>query len=108
MRGEQQSSPLRLELEEQVLGAGARLGVQAAHRFVENVKIALRKKAGGKPQFLGHALGIGADRLVESGDVQVERSEHPANAPPLLPASEQLQHHPYELPTGEKSGRAKR
>src|SRR6267154_5402997 len=66
MRGEKQGSPLRLELEEQVLGAGARLGVQAAHRFVENVKIALRKKAGGKPQFLGHALGIGADRLVES------------------------------------------
>src|SRR5258705_1234204 len=107
MRGEQQSSPLRLELEEQVLGAGARLGVQAAHRFVENVKIALRKKAGGKPQFLGHALGIGADRLVESGDVQVERSEHRANAPLLVPASEQLQHHRYEFATGEKVGGGK-
>src|SRR5882762_8763984 len=93
MRGEKQGSPLRLELQEQVLGAGARLGIQAAHRFVENVEIALRKKAGGKPQFLGHALGIGADRLVESGDAQVERSEHRANALLLVPASEQLQHH---------------
>src|SRR3981189_2542936 len=40
MRGEKQGSPLRLELQEQVLGAGARLGVPAAHRFVENAKIA--------------------------------------------------------------------
>src|SRR6185295_2501746 len=32
MRGEQHSSPLRLELQEQVLGAGTRLGVEAAHR----------------------------------------------------------------------------
>src|SRR5258706_348186 len=71
MRGEKQGSPLRLELEEQVLGAGARLGVQAAHRFVENVKIALRKKAGGKPQFPGHALGIGADPLVAYADLPV-------------------------------------
>src|SRR6266702_1745153 len=52
MRGEKRGSPLGLELQEQVLGVGARLGVQAAHRFVENVKIAPRKKAGGKPQFL--------------------------------------------------------
>src|SRR5882762_4413780 len=35
MRGEKQGSPLRLEVQEQVLGAGARLGVQAAQRFVE-------------------------------------------------------------------------
>src|SRR5258708_35513282 len=100
MRGEQQSSPLRLELEEQVLGAGARLGVQAAHRFVENVKIALRKKAGGKSQFLGHALGIGADRLVDSRAVQGERSEQRPNTLRLVPASHQLQHHRYEVPTG--------
>src|SRR5260221_4404135 len=103
MRGEQQSSPLRLELEEQVLGAGARLGVQAAHRFVENVKIALRKKAGGKSQFLGHALGIGADRLVESGDVQVERSEHRANALIIEPASEQLKHYRSVFESGVKA-----
>src|SRR5260221_12551620 len=100
MRGEQQSSPLRLELEEQVLGAGARLGVQTAHRFVENVEIALRKKAGGKPQFLGHALGIGADRLVEGGAVQGGRSENPANAPLLGSAAEKLQHHRYEFAPG--------
>src|SRR5713101_8576775 len=102
MRGEKQGSPFRLEVQEQVLGAGARLGVQAGHRFVENVQIALRKKAGGKPQFLGHSLRIGADRLVEGSDVQVERSEHRANALLLVLASEQSQHHRYELATGEK------
>src|SRR5258706_13699738 len=42
MRGEQQSSPLRLELEEQVLCASPHLRGQAAPRFVEDVQIALR------------------------------------------------------------------
>src|SRR5882762_5777959 len=102
MRGEKQRAPLRLEVQEQVLGAAARLGVQAAHRFVENVQIALRKKAGGKPQFLCHALRIGADRLVEGSDVQVERSEHRTNALLLVSASEQLQHHRYEFAAGDR------
>src|SRR5882672_10503805 len=102
MRGEKQGSPFRLEVQEQVLGAGARLGIEAAHRFVENVQIALRKKAGGKPQLLGHTLRIGADRLVEGSDVQVERSEHRTNALLLVSASEQLQHHRYEFAAGEK------
>jgi len=60
------------------------------------------KEAGGKPQLLGHTLRIGADRLVECGDVQVERSEHRTNALFLVSASEQLQHHRYEFATGEK------
>src|SRR6267378_3981442 len=102
MRGEKQGSPFRLEVQEQVLGAGARLGIEAGHRFVENVQIALRKKAGGKPQFLCHALRIGADRLVEGSDIEVERSEHRTNALFLVSASEQLQHHRYEFATGEK------
>src|SRR2546422_7776377 len=102
MRGEKQGSPFRLEVQEQVLGAGARLGIEAAHRFVENVQIALRKKASGKPQLLGHTLRIGADRLVEGSDVQVERSEHRTNALLLVSASEQLQHHRYEFAAGEK------
>src|SRR5260370_41158894 len=50
MRGEKQGSALRHELQNQVLRAGARLGVQAAHRFVQDIEIALRKKAGGEPQ----------------------------------------------------------
>src|SRR5437879_12968345 len=95
MRGEKQGSPFRLEVQEQVLGAGARLGIEAAHRFVENVQIALRKKAGGKPQLLGHTLRIGVDRLVECSDVQVERSEHRPNALPLVSASEKLPPHGY-------------
>src|SRR5436309_4495390 len=41
MRSEEQRSPLGLETQDQVLGAVARLGVQAAHRFVEHVQIAL-------------------------------------------------------------------
>src|SRR5204863_307561 len=102
MRGEKQGSPLGLEVQEQVPGAIACLGVQAAHRLVENVQIALRKKAGGKPQFLGHALRIGADRLVEGSDLQIERSEHCANALLLVSAFEQSQHHRYELATGKK------
>src|SRR5438477_7178861 len=102
MRGEKQGSPLGLEVQEQVPGAVACLGVQAAHGLVENVQIALRKKAGGKPQFLGHALRIGADRLVEGSDLQIERSEHCANALLLVSAFEQSQHHRYELATGEK------
>src|SRR3989449_6247830 len=102
MRGEKQGSPFRLEVQEQVLGAGARLGIEAAHRFVENVQIALRKKASGKPQLLGHTLRIGADRLVEGSDVQVERSEHRTNALFLVSASEQLQDHRYEFAAGEK------
>src|SRR5712691_10982934 len=51
MRGEKQGSPLRHELQYQVLRAGARLGVQAAQRFVQDVEIALRKKTGGSPSF---------------------------------------------------------
>src|SRR5438552_13075528 len=46
MGGEKEGSPLGLEVQEQVPGAVACLGVQAAHRLVENVQIALRKKAG--------------------------------------------------------------
>src|SRR3977135_485398 len=102
MRGEKQGSPFGLEVQEQVLGAVARLGVQAAHGLVEDVHIALREKTGRKPQFLGHALRIGAHRLVEGGGLQVERSEHCANALLLVSASEQSQHHRYELATGEK------
>src|SRR5467141_3370304 len=102
MRGEKQGSPVGLEVQEQVLGAVACLGVQAAHRLVENVNIALRQKAGGEPQFLGHAFRIGADGLVEGGDLQIEGSEHCANALLLVAASEQSQHHRYELATGEK------
>src|SRR6266571_4463982 len=72
MRGEKQGSPFGLEVQEQVLGAVACLGVQAAHRFVEY------------------------------RDLQIERSEHRANALLLVSASEQSQHHRYELATGEK------
>src|SRR5436190_1048658 len=102
MRGEEQRSPLRLEVQEQVLGAVARLGIQAAHRFVENVQIALREKAGGKSQFLGRAFRIGADGLVEGSDLQIQCSEHRMNALLLVSASEQTQHHRYELATGQK------
>src|SRR6266852_1162473 len=104
MRGEKQSSPLRNELQDQFFRAGTRLGVQAAHRFVQDVEIALRKKAGGEPQLLGHALGISAHRLVEGGDVQVERGEHRADAYLFVSAFEQPQPHRYELATGEKIG----
>src|SRR6266481_4704855 len=89
MRGEKQGSPVGLEVEEQVLGAVACLGVQAAHRLVENVHIALREKARREPKFLGHAFRIGANALL------------------LVAASEQSQHHRYELATGEKVGGGK-
>src|SRR5437764_12368156 len=75
MRGEKQGSPLALEVQEQVPGAIACLGVQAAHRLVDNVQIALRKKPGGKPQFLRPAPPLGAGRHVEDSDLQTKRSD---------------------------------
>src|SRR5256885_9826417 len=92
MRAEKQGSPLGLEVQEQVLGAVACLGVQAAHRLVENVNIALREKAGSEPQFLGHALRIGADRLVEGGEPQIQGSEHLRDPPPPLQGLRKVPH----------------
>src|SRR6266581_3283658 len=50
------------------------------------------------------AFQEGALRLVEGGDVQVERGEHRADAYLFVSAFEQPQHHRYELATGEKIG----
>src|SRR5262245_9590803 len=44
MRSEEQSPSFGLELQEQLLRARARLGVEAAHRLVEDVQLAVRKE----------------------------------------------------------------
>src|SRR5204863_9041877 len=54
MRGEKQGWPLGLEVQEQVSAAIACLWVQAAHRLVGDVPIALRNTSGRKPQFMGY------------------------------------------------------
>ncbi len=103
--GDEEDGPaIRLELQKQVLRADARSCVQAAHRLVEDVQIASGKKAGGKPELLGHALGIGAHGLLESGGLQIERGEHRPHAFLFVSAPEKLQHHRHEFAPGEEIG----
>ena len=67
---------LRLQF---TLQQSPRFRVQAAGGFIQDVEIFFRQQAGGQPQFLGHALGVGAHRLVERADGEFQCFEHLAN-----------------------------
>src|SRR5713226_4353766 len=75
--GKEDGPAIRLELQKQVLRAHARSCVQAAHRLVEDVQIASGKKTGGKPELLGHALGVRAHGLPECGGFQKAAASSP-------------------------------
>src|SRR5580765_634361 len=102
VRREQYRSPLGPQLEQQPLGARACQRIEPAHRFVQNVQIAPRQKAGGETQLLRHTLGVIPDRLVQRGEVQIERREHRAHVLLLVTVPEQLEHHCNEFTAGEK------
>src|SRR5882724_1390906 len=102
VRGEKQGSSFGFHPKQQISGAGTCQGIEAGHRLVENVQVALRKKTGGEPQLLRHALREVADRLVESRAVQVERGKHHADALVFVGKAEELQHRRYELAAGKK------
>src|SRR5882672_10348814 len=65
VRRQQYGPALGFHPEQQRLGASARLGIEAAHRLVENVQVALREETRGEAELLGHALGVVAHGLVE-------------------------------------------
>ena len=62
---------LQLRFEQRV-----RLGIEAAGRFVEYVEVLAREQACREPEFLRHALGVGAHRQRERGQIEIEAAQH--------------------------------
>ena len=81
--------------------ACARFRVEAAHRLVQDVELALREEASRETQLLGHALRVGANRLAERGRLEIEGREHPGHVDLVVAPSLQAQHERQEVAPGQ-------